>query len=104
MLNQSFAMLTAKKTLFAMFILVSINLCSIHAIAQAKKAKTTKTIKVPKSKVVDPNYLPGPLFNTDSIFNLKLTGNLKAIYNDRDDKEVGEHPCCWNFSKLLLQK
>ena len=82
-----------------MFILVSINLCSIHATAQAKKGKAAKAAKAPKSRVVDPNYLPGPLFSTDSIIEIKLTGDLKEIYNDRDEKEVGEHPMLLEFKQ-----
>ena len=95
---------TAKKTLTAILMFALISLLSLESYAQAKKAKTTKPAKAPKSRVVDPNYLPGPLFNTDSIFDLKLTGNLKAIYNDRDDKEVGEHPMLMQFQQTPTSK
>lgn len=92
---------TAKKTLVAIFVFVGIVLLPVDSFAQAKKGKA---VKPPKSYVIDPNYLPGPLFNTDSIIEIKLTGNLKAIYNDRDDKEVGEHPMLLEFKPTETSK
>ena len=101
MFYQILTVLTAKKTLLAIFILVGINFLCIDSYAQTKKAKVKKA---PKSNVIDPNYLPGPLFNTDSIIEIKLTGNLKAIYNDRDDKEVGTHPMLLQFKPTETSK
>lgn len=94
-------MLTAKKTLVVIGILAGINLLPANSFAQAKKAKPKKAAK---NYTIDPNYLPGPLFSSDSIFEIKLTGNLKAIYNDRDEKEVGEHPMLLEFQQTPSAK
>ena len=64
-------------------LLVASLLFPIISNAQAKAPKIKKKPTVP--------FVPGPLFKSDSVLNLKLVGKLNALFNDRGDN-AASHP------------
>lgn len=67
---------------------------SCHASAQGK-FKVSKKKKVQAASTV---YVPGPLFSSDSLLQLKFTGKLRELFRDRKDDAI-YHPALLQYHK-----
>ncbi len=81
-----------------LFALCSGIVLSPVAYGQNKPAKSAKAKKPIYKKPAGP-YEAGPLFNSDSLLEFTLTGNLKEIMTDRDANNVSDHPMLLTYAK-----
>lgn len=75
-----------------LIILFIISLVSVQSFSQGQFKVSKKTKKAGTNKA----YTPGPLFASDSVLQLKISGKMKDIYRDRKD-DAAFHPAMLQY-------